>query len=181
VIQDPTERDLKRAEYLEVMEQALKEECIPQVRDTITFPPELRILAEHIGGLSGPGLHHFQERYPAPFWTGYGGGGGDAESYRKEVLSVGELASWAFTEDDPEWEAAGGWLSGAGYDSMCCVVYCRRRGEDFWSWRYTNSGQYGWYVFDTIPDMLEWYATWRVQKLEDLPEFCEDEVFQDGF
>ncbi|TEA16385.1 hypothetical protein C8034_v001144 [Colletotrichum sidae] len=52
-----TEEEVARQENrLADLERRLREHCLPEVRDTITAPEELRVLARHVRGLSGPRL-----------------------------------------------------------------------------------------------------------------------------
>ncbi|KAJ3938975.1 uncharacterized protein N0V96_011087 [Colletotrichum fioriniae] len=51
-------------------ESALKAKCLEEVRDSIAAPPELRILAEYVGALTGPGMGETKWTYQAVFWTG---------------------------------------------------------------------------------------------------------------
>ncbi|CAI0645903.1 unnamed protein product [Colletotrichum noveboracense] len=62
------ERDL----YFSRLERALKTKCLEEVRDSISAPPELRILAEYVGALTGPGMGETKWTYQAMFWTGAG-------------------------------------------------------------------------------------------------------------
>ncbi|KAK1712498.1 hypothetical protein BDP67DRAFT_517479 [Colletotrichum lupini] len=48
-----------RESYFSRLKTALKAKCLEEVRDSITAPPpppELRILAEYVGALTGPGM-----------------------------------------------------------------------------------------------------------------------------
>ncbi|UQC87228.1 uncharacterized protein CLUP02_12730 [Colletotrichum lupini] len=56
--------------YFSRLENALKAKCLEEVRDSITAPPELRILAEYVGALTGPGMGETKWTYQAIFWTG---------------------------------------------------------------------------------------------------------------
>ena len=77
---------------------------------------------------------------------------------------------------DDDWIIAGG-NSGLGPDTSC-VVYCRKPGEDFWGRIYEMAREDGDDVFDTILDLLRWYAHFREQYLANISELSEKDVFR---
>lgn len=154
--------------YVSAIEKGLREKSREDVRETITFPDELRIVAEEVDGLSGPGFPMFMQ-HQLTFWS-------LGEPLRPDDLAVrvktpeeleGETGLNHWTPQG--WTLAGGWNSGDGQDASCCVVYCRRPGEDVWKWRYVvNRWEMGMEVFDSMSEFLAWYAHFREESLERL-------------
>uniref|UniRef100_L2FGL7 FAD binding domain-containing protein n=1 Tax=Colletotrichum fructicola (strain Nara gc5) TaxID=1213859 RepID=L2FGL7_COLFN len=114
--------------YVSHIEEALREKSHEDVRDTIKFPKELRMVAEEVHGLIGPGMpyHNHQQ---LTFWSLTM----DASRVKtsEELEDETGLNGW-----DPQgWTMGGGWNSGDGQDASCCVVYYRKPGENGWKWR----------------------------------------------
>ncbi|KAI8286579.1 hypothetical protein K4K60_000286 [Colletotrichum sp. SAR11_57] len=114
--------------YVSHIEEALREKSHEDVRDTIKFPKELRMVAEEVHGLIGPGMpyHNHQQ---LTFWSLTM----DASRVKtsEELEDETGLNGW-----DPQgWTTGGGWNSGDGQDASCCVVYYRKPGENGWKWR----------------------------------------------
>lgn len=105
-------------------------------------------MAEEVHGLIGPGMpyHNHQQ---LTFWSLTM----DASRVKisEELEEETGLDGW-----DPQgWTMGGGWNSGDGQDALCCVVYCRKPGEDGWKWRYVvNLWERVMYVFESIPEFL---------------------------
>ncbi|KAF4909658.1 FAD-linked oxidoreductase ZEB1 [Colletotrichum fructicola] len=102
--------------YVSHIEEALREKSHEDVRDTIKFPKELRMVAEEVHGLIGPGMpyHNHQQ---LTFWSLTM----DASRVKtsEELEDETGLNGW-----DPQgWTMGGGWNSGDGQDASCCVVY----------------------------------------------------------
>ncbi|KAJ0339371.1 hypothetical protein COL922a_004482 [Colletotrichum nupharicola] len=57
-------------DYFLAMEKGLKRSCREEVRETIKFPEEFRLLAKQVGALTGPGMTEHKSQYQAWFWTG---------------------------------------------------------------------------------------------------------------
>ncbi|KAF4843196.1 hypothetical protein CGCSCA4_v008204 [Colletotrichum siamense] len=164
----------ERELYFSRLERALKAKCREEVRDSITAPPELRILAEYVGSLTGPGMGETKWTYQAMFWTGAGPETDDsinATVKRPQELTV-----------DGCWEVAAGWESGHGVESFFCIVYCRRKRLDGevepWAWRYMAHGPDDCKTFDTIPELLEWYCRYREREVPNIEDLDVDEVLE---
>lgn len=171
VLADKGFRELKFNEYVTAVETALGDRLLEEARDTVAFPEELRILFEFgVDGLSGYGLPIWHEEgCGCHFWIGLG-----QEPVEDVVSRVqgpdSEMDSWGVTirdcfalapgpGDEPgEWVIAGGWGIGYGHDTQkCCAVFCRRADEKGFAWRYAISCEYDERVFDTIPQLLDYY------------------------
>jgi hypothetical protein len=167
VLADQEYRELKFNEYVTIVEAALKDRVLEEARGTVAFPEELRILFElGVDGLSGAGLAKWQGQFGCAFWIGL-----DQEPVKDVALRVQEphtpMGDWGVTirgcfnptyEREGEWVIAGGWGIGRGCDAqMCCAVFCRRADEEEFAWRYTISCEYDARVFDTIPQLFDYY------------------------
>ncbi|KXH56623.1 hypothetical protein CNYM01_10726 [Colletotrichum nymphaeae SA-01] len=155
----PTSQD--RELYFSRLESALKAKCLEEIRDSVTAPPELRILAEYVGALTGPGMGETKWTYQAVFWTGASPQTEsliDATVKRPQDLSV-----------DGCWDVAAGWKCGDGVESFFKIVYCRRHRADMevepWAWRYMAYGPDDDKTFDTIPELLDWYSRYREREV----------------
>ncbi|TDZ13707.1 hypothetical protein C8035_v009092 [Colletotrichum spinosum] len=144
------------------LERRLREQCLPEVHDNITASEELRVLARHARGLSGPGLGGgLKSVYQAMFWSGLPTSPADIRGPREldNVMSC-------------QWESAAGWEEPSGYEGYFYMVYCRVKTEDGeeagpWWWRYAAMNPLDCCVFDTIPELLEWYAVYREGSIPD--------------
>ncbi|KAK2023651.1 hypothetical protein LX32DRAFT_731982 [Colletotrichum zoysiae] len=160
--------------YFSRLESALKAKCLEEVRDSITAPPELRILAEYVGALTGPGMGETKWTYQAVFWTGASPETDltiDATVKKPQELTV-----------DGCWDVAVGWESGHGVDSFFYIVYCRRAQPEGqvepWAWRYMAYGPEDCKTFDTIPELLEWYSRYREREVPRIEDLDADEVLE---
>ncbi|KAH0429764.1 hypothetical protein CcaCcLH18_08187 [Colletotrichum camelliae] len=169
-------------DYFLAMEQGLKRSCREEVRETIKFPEEFRLLAKQVRGLTGPGMTEAKSRYQASFWTGpYIPVTAETDNH----LS-GDIKSPQWLQENVTrcWDFAAGWESGAGYDCWSYVVYCRRAVENDevsaspepWAWRYMLTDLYGLEVFDTIPELLAWYCRYRENSLPDASSMTGYEI-----
>ncbi|KAF5489633.1 FAD-linked oxidoreductase ZEB1 [Colletotrichum siamense] len=115
---DPANGALLLFAYVPHMEEALRKKSHEDIRDAIRFPTELRVVAEEVHGLIGPGMpyHNHQQ---LTFWSLIM----DARRVEtpEELEDETGLNGW-----DPQgWTMGGGWNSGDGQDASCCVVYCQ--------------------------------------------------------
>jgi hypothetical protein len=176
---------LQWAEYFDVVEKSLKEKSLREVRDTIEIPEELRILSETLAGLHGPGLGRWREIAQITFLEGPGVGyRSGPDSYVARVKELDELGRMARLYEE-DWVVGGGWVIGGSeaFPAFCCAVYCRRQDvEEAFAWRYTLSDIDATYdiVFDTIPELLAWYKTFREPEPEYYREWNEDETVFDA-
>lgn len=160
-------------EYFSHVEHALKATCREDVRDSIAIPSEFRELARHVRGLTGPGFtEEYKSRYQALFWPGPDFGQHAAKRVAETVRTPKQLGD----EYDAFWEYAGGWEPGCGCDCFFAVAYCRRRpgpGREAgpWVWRYESNDPADPAGFDTIPELLEWYAGYRERRVPDVGEW----------
>ncbi|KAF9874151.1 hypothetical protein CkaCkLH20_08523 [Colletotrichum karsti] len=153
-------------EYFDAVLSALKTKCREEVRGTIEIPAEVRTLAGFVDSVDEPGLPKDYASFL--FWglrdriQGWGDHGRKAaETVRKSEEIMSGL--------DRTWEVAGGWeLGDGGEEGTFCAVYCRREreedeDEEEWEWRYTyvTHCDFSSWVFDTIPQILEWYREFR--------------------
>ncbi|KAL0931914.1 uncharacterized protein CTRU02_212868 [Colletotrichum truncatum] len=181
-------RELERAkqwhEYFWIILSELKETCLEEVRESITIPEELLVLAEHVDAVDGAGLPKYRGMHQIAFWWGLNDRlWGNRDYDRKtaaRVKSPWELKSIAGLGHG--WEVAGGWSAGEGAEGMFCVVYCRRRRhdgqEEGWAWRYTFVSHHNFssWVFDTIPQLLLWYREFNEERLPVEEELNADDI-----
>lgn len=170
---DADERPRKQDEYFSAIEEALKQKCIEEVRGMISIPEEFRSLAEHVDGLHGPGLEYWRSNFQYAAWWGLIE---DCETYSARVKTPDELTHW-LTITSMGWAVGGGWDLGKGPDAGLFAVYCRRPEDDGWGWRYVMSWECGEEVFETIPEVLAWYAHFREQDMSEIPEFDEEDMW----
>ncbi|KAF6832420.1 hypothetical protein CMUS01_06946 [Colletotrichum musicola] len=170
-------------EYFTHLEAALEATCREDVRDDIAVPEEFRELAKHVRGLTGPGFtEEYKSRYQALFWPGPNYG----QHAAKRVAGTARTPAQLGDEFNAFWEYAGGWEPGCGYDCFFSVVYCRRRAEPGrettgpWVWRYESNDPMDPGGFDTIPELLEWYAGYRERGVPDVGEFTGEDFFRGG-
>jgi len=166
---DQKYRELKFNEYVAVVEAALRDRVLEEARGAVAFPEELRILFElGVDGLSGAGLAKWQGQFGCAFWVGLGQEpigdvairvvGPDTEMGRWGGTIWREFNATDEVKED-EWVVAGGWGIGIGCDAQtCCAVFCRRRSdEEEFAWKYTINCEYDSRVFDTVPQVFEYY------------------------
>ncbi|OIW34820.1 hypothetical protein CONLIGDRAFT_626870 [Coniochaeta ligniaria NRRL 30616] len=189
VLADQEYRELKFNEYVTVVEAALRERVLEEARDTVAFPEELRILFElGVDGLCGPGLIEWQgQGCGCHFWIGLGREGvedvaarvqgPDTEMRRWGVTIRGCFTQAPWPDQGPgEWVIAGGWGIGTGHDAQtCCAVFCRRPDEEEFAWRYVISCEYDQVVFNTIPDLFEYYKDFEQGAFDQRVEDYADE------
>jgi hypothetical protein len=174
---DKEYRALKINEYFTVIETALKEHSLEEVRGTIAIPEELRILSElGVDGLDGPGLGQYRSRHQAAFWTGPGEYGAP-ERITQRVKGPDAIRHDSGLDLLDEWVVAGGWETGHGVEATCCAVFCRRVDEKDFAWRYTVNLTFecDFLMFDTIPQLLDWYKDFRQESLDYIRDYDADE------
>lgn len=168
----PTSHD--RELYFSRLESALKAKCLEEVRDSIAAPPELRILAEYVGALTGPGMGETKWTYQAVFWTG--------ASPQTEALIDATVKKPQELTVDGCWDVGAGWVSGDGVESFFYIVYCRRNRPDGdiepWAWRYMAYGPDDSKTFDTIPELLEWYRRYREREVPEIEDLEVEDVLE---
>ncbi|KAF3805354.1 hypothetical protein GCG54_00008584 [Colletotrichum gloeosporioides] len=169
-------------DYFLAMEQDLKRSCREEVRQTIKFPEEFRLLAKQVQALTGPGMTEYKSKYQASFWTGPWIPTAETENHLPNIIKSPE-----WLEENVVsfcWDVAAGWESGVGYDCWSYVVYCRRAAENDeasacaepWAWRYMLNDIYGQEVFNTIPELLAWYYRYRERSLPDASSMTGYEI-----
>ncbi|WYZ38344.1 hypothetical protein EsH8_III_000258 [Colletotrichum jinshuiense] len=166
----PSEEDAALCEeYFSHMEKALRGSCLEEVRGSISFPEEFRVLAKHVNCLTGPGLTEHKSRYQACFWLGP-----HAPPYMEEYIAKRvKTPEWLDGNMDGGWEYAAGWQTGGGCEDYFYIVYCRRAARpdngspEPWAWRYVSNDAMDFGVFDTIPELLAWYSGYRESKVPD--------------
>lgn len=187
VLADQKYRELKFNEYVAVVEAALKDRVLEEARGTVAFPEELRILFDlGVDGLSGAGLAIWQGRFGCAFWIGLG---------QEPIGDVARRVGGPDTEMDPwggtirrefdtdyikqdEWVVAGGWGIGKGCDAQtCCAVFCRRIDEEEFAWRYTINCEYDGRVFDTIPQLFDYYKDFEQGAMDQHVELYANEGY----
>lgn len=160
-------------EYFTVIEAALKERSLEEVRGTIAVPEELRILCDlGVDSLHGPGLGRYRSQVQTAFWDGPG----EVPARLVErVRDPGDLESHAGLGLFDELVIAGGWEIGDGNYATCCTVFCRKVDEKEFAWRYTFTEEGDFRIFDTIPQLLEWYKSLREERLDHVRDDAADE------
>ncbi|KAK9792918.1 putative Knr4/Smi1-like domain-containing protein [Seiridium cardinale] len=162
----------KQDEFFSAIEDTLKARSLEEVRDSIEFPRQLGTLAKQVGGLSGAGLPGSQNVDRVPFWWGL------SETQEQYAARVKGPADFKDIVGLSGWEIAGGWESGSGQDADCWVLYCRKSKNDPWGWRYAvDMRDMGLEIFDTVPELLRWYKSFREPDLSRIPEYNESDVF----
>lgn len=185
VLADQEYRELKFNEYVTVVEAALRDRVLEEARGTVAFPEELRILFElGVDGLSGAGLAIWQGQFGCAFWIGLGqepigdvatrAGGPDTEMGRWGTTIRQHFTPPDYEED--KWVIAGGWGIGKGCDAQtCCAVFCRRTDEEEFAWRYAISCEYDGRVFDTIPQLFDYYKDFEQGAMDQHLEWSASE------
>ncbi|KZL81075.1 fad binding domain-containing protein [Colletotrichum incanum] len=169
------------------LEQALKKTCLKEVQESITIPKELRILAEHVKALTGPGFTAHKSRCQTSFWPGIFHGSDVAEEIAKTVKTPEEISLIAVNKG---WKCATGWEPGYGYECYFYIVCCRKAvqpGQDASSearsWKYTSADPMDFGMFGTIPDLLAWYRRYREKAVPEASglrgeDFLNGDIFQ---
>lgn len=166
------DRIAKHDEYFDTIAEALRQKSREDVRETIQPPKELIAISKQVDGLVGPGLPNYRDNYQLAFWSGPVQ---DREAYLERVKTFDELTSLVIFDDG--WMIAGGWESGQGPNGYCYVVYGSRPESTELHWRYVVVLEGSVDAFDSISDLLKWYAHFREQDLAIIPEFSEEDVF----
>jgi hypothetical protein len=180
-------RELKFDEYVAVVEAALKDRVLEEARGTITFPEELRILFElGVDGLNGIGLQIWQGMFGCAFWDGLGQGNLEDVDLRVQGPDT-KIERWGVSVQDyfpggndaepDKWRVAGGWGIGSGCaGQICCAVFCRRIDEKQFAWRYTIGDEYDTQMFDTIPQLLDYYKDYEQYSIDSsVGEYANEE------
>ncbi|KAI1354661.1 hypothetical protein F5Y01DRAFT_329377 [Xylaria sp. FL0043] len=146
--------------FFSAVEAGLKEKSPEDVRESITVPSELRLLAEQVDAIWGPGLAEEVSKFDGAFFDLYDSGRVNTPEIQADV------PSGPFLMDDEtceEFETVIGFQIGDGMDLECWAIFSRNRdnSDEPWEWRYMiNRFEYGLRIFDTIPDALACFATW---------------------
>ncbi|KAK4214193.1 hypothetical protein QBC37DRAFT_373223 [Rhypophila decipiens] len=172
--------------YFSALEKTLKENCVVEVRERISAPEELKLLAEWllVDGLDGRGL---------PFYKAHNHGGGyrvwyglaqcvpesqvsnlDQEANYGVIMGQlvkdarnGDLARFAQV-DEEKWTVGGGFEMGGGDGARIYAVYAKSD-TLWWGWRYfvvvkDNEGQSRKWEFRNVPELLGWAKSYREEK-----------------
>jgi hypothetical protein len=177
VLADQEDRALQFDEYVTAIEAALRERALEEVRGTIAFPEELRILFElGVDGLLGSDLEKYRDMWGCTFWVGPGQEfvekvvsrvGGPDDNMLKDPKYCMTLRDMSSLEEG--WVVAGGWDTGCTLDAIwCCAVFCRRTDEEEFAWRYTITCESDARVFDTIPQLLDYYKDFGQTNMDQL-------------
>ncbi|KAG8158541.1 hypothetical protein KVR01_011663 [Diaporthe batatas] len=147
---DPEARARSVEPFFQALESALKEKAPADVREIISAPEEFRVLGRHVTGICGPGLPHEQTMYPKSLWTSEGGV--DHATISSRILSPEDTN----LEGDFGGRIALGWEPGTTIECQWICVFVQEE-DGSWTWKfvYCEVGQTQ--VFDTIPDLLEWF------------------------
>ncbi|KAJ3568304.1 hypothetical protein NPX13_g6465 [Xylaria arbuscula] len=151
---DETQRISRREAFFSALEADLKEKSPEDIRGTIAVPPELRLLAEQVDGVWGPGLSEWTCRFHGAFFTLY-----DDPEIDTEVPYCPPLMD---DETLEEFDVAIGAMIGHGSEQECWAVLSRVRdnSDQPWEWRYyINRYEIDSRVLDTIPDALSCLAS----------------------
>ncbi|KAI6081463.1 hypothetical protein F4821DRAFT_26315 [Hypoxylon rubiginosum] len=172
---DEAERAWARDRHFRTIEEELKKKALEDVRDTITVPAEMLVLAEHVDSLHGSGLMDWISEHQVTFWYGPEWHG---SSYLAETVMTPDEIREGSSLGAEGWEVAAGVECGAGENATAWIAYCRKASTDPWEWRYfVERLEYRLDVFDTIPDLLRWYKTFREQSLVNLPEYEPQDIY----
>ncbi|KAI1661037.1 hypothetical protein F4813DRAFT_349310 [Daldinia decipiens] len=156
---DDNRRELLRRDYKNGIETELR-----RIDPELRFPVDFEVLMGQVDSLEGHGWPQYREEgQQVRFWDGLG------ESEEEAACRVfgpdGKLAEQFRFED---WETKAGWECGRGPETTCFVAYCGQdeTGKE-WAWRYVaDQGQYGTEVFDNVVELLQWYETLYMPRLD---------------
>ncbi|KAI1264492.1 hypothetical protein F5Y18DRAFT_390593 [Xylariaceae sp. FL1019] len=160
VVQDEARRVSLRAEFFSEVEAALKEKAPEELRESITFPDELRLLLEQVDGVCGPGLAGWNCKFHGWFLDG-------STTVEREV----PLPYFQDNGGFEELEVAIGIQLGDGIEIESWAIFSRTKDEpdEPWEWRYVvYFFEFGQRIFDTIPDALDGFASLKEPDEEDM-------------
>ncbi|KAI0509501.1 hypothetical protein F5B22DRAFT_616548 [Xylaria bambusicola] len=154
---DEAERITRRNTFFSAVEAGLKEKSPENVRESITVPSELRLLAEQVDVIWVPKLSY---QVDGAFFDLY-----DSSRVNSPEVGVDPPYGEEYTDYETceEYETAIGFQIGDGQDLDCWVVFSRNKNDSNqpWEWRYaTNRNECGIRVFDTIPDAFAEFASY---------------------
>lgn len=161
----PEERAALTAPYFDAVEIALKDKAPQEVRQIISVPEEFRILAKHILGLRGGGLHKDNREHALDFWTDGG---------------ISELPSRIVAPDDipgihtVKNKVALGWRQATSLDGALTCIFVQES-DGAWAWSFLWSGFYETRAF-SITQLLDW--VFRTTE-PDLGSFLAGYTFED--
>lgn len=147
---EPEERANITEPYFRALEAALRERAPDEVKETISVPEEFRVLARHVTGICGPGLPFAQTMFPMSFWSDEGMG--DHAKIPSRILSPEDTN----VERDLEERIVLGYNPGTTIECEWYCVYVQEE-DGSWAWKFVYSEVGQTQVFDTIPDLLEWF------------------------
>lgn len=149
---DPEERANVAEAYFKALEAALKEKAPDEVSDTISAPEEFRVLARHVLGIRGPGLPKEHTEHDMSFWSDEGIG--NHAKIPSRILAPGDIPGKHALDE----RAALGWTPGSTVNCDWTCVYVKESDDSSsWVWKFVWSDPSGSRVFDTIPELLEWF------------------------
>ncbi|KAI3391714.1 hypothetical protein diail_6878 [Diaporthe ilicicola] len=149
--QDPEVRANWTEPYFQALEAALREKAPDEVKGTISVPEEFRVLARHVTGICGPGLPHEQTMHPMSFWVDEGMG--DHAKIPSRILAAEDTEVVVLALDE---RVALGWKPGSTIECEWICVYVQEE-DGSWTWKFVYSETGMTQMFDTIPDLLEWF------------------------
>ncbi|KAI0098063.1 hypothetical protein GGR51DRAFT_539123 [Nemania sp. FL0031] len=156
---DEALRITRKEAFFSTVEAGLKEKSPEGVRESITVPSELRLLAEQVDAIWGPGLSEWMCKFHGAFFDLYDPGLVDTPEIQTDVPYG---PSFMDDETGEEFETAIGFQIGEGIELECWAILSRNQDDSDqpWEWRYMiNRFEYGLRIFDTIPDSLSCFAT----------------------
>ncbi|KAM7213515.1 hypothetical protein V8F06_011128 [Rhypophila decipiens] len=174
--------------YFSALEKKLKENCVIEVRERISAPEELRLLAEWllVDGLDGPGLPFYKE-HNVNSGVGYRVWYGLAQCVpESQVSNLNQEANYGFVMgqlvkdarngdlarfaqvDEEKWTVGGGFEMGGGDGVLIYAVYAKSD-TLWWGWRYfvvqtDNEGLSRKWEFRNVPELLGWAKSYREEK-----------------
>ncbi|KAJ8121669.1 hypothetical protein O1611_g10039 [Lasiodiplodia mahajangana] len=158
---DEARRTTRRNAFFSAVETGLEEKSPEGVRESINAPPELRLLAEQVDAVWGPGLAEWMCMFHGEFFNLYDDRRVNSPEIQRDV-PYGPIFDDAETCE--EFETAIGFQLGDGMELECWAILSRHRdhSDQPWEWRYMiNCFEHGFRVFDTIPDTLSCFASLR--------------------
>ncbi|KAI0202299.1 hypothetical protein F4808DRAFT_71836 [Astrocystis sublimbata] len=156
---DEALRITTREVFFSAVEAGLKEKSPEHARESITVPPELRLLAEQVDAIWGPGLAEWTCEFHGTFFSLQDP---DLVDNPEIQADVPWEPSFIDFETSEEFETAIGFQIGAGLGLESWAISSRNQDDSGqpWAWRYMiNRFEYGLRIFDTIPDALSYFAS----------------------
>lgn len=147
---DPEARANLVEPYFKALEAALREKAPDEVKETISAPEEIRVLARHVTGILGSGLPHEQTMHGMSFWSDEGMG--NHAKIPSRILAPDQVGGAQVVDG----RIALGYHSGSTVNCEWTCVYAQEP-DDSWAWKYLWSDPSQWKVFDTITELLEWF------------------------